>query len=122
MPKRKQWYFYTADKRVRSMGVRVRAISGKLLPRRTKDYLCALLVYHRINGIRVSSVSDLVFGDPRLLRRCTLMEKGISRMPKCMANRIENRREWWTLRWKGKLVFVHSLHLALAKDAKEQVA
>ncbi len=68
--------------------------------------------------LKVGEVADFVCGDPRLLRRCKVIEKGISQMPKDMKNSVPGALYWRTLKWKGKFVFVNVRHIARAEDAK----
>ncbi len=116
MPRKKKWYFYDVETRTPAQSLWTRAISEISLPRNTSEYECAFSC--PIPVMRVGATADLIFGDPRLLRECTLVEKGISGMPEEMKNQLRGPENWWTLRWKGKTIFVSYLHIALAKDAK----
>lgn len=118
--KKQRWFFYDLYRQVSKKSHNyICAISSVRLPRRTNKYDCAGFYSNRLNQtIMVGMTADIIFGDPRFLKRCRLVEKGISKMPEEFRNIIyESRGNWTTWKWNGHLVFLHANQIALAKDA-----
>ena len=95
------------------------ALSSIPLPKHTGDYTCAVYDSESLpSDVKPGDKVDLVFGDPRLLKSSTLVEKGASKMPKEHRSHILLIERWWTWRWRGRLLFMEWRQTALAEKAK----
>lgn len=121
MPKGKLYYYGSLGyyKKFRELYPKgfdgsVYLVSEIKLPEKTRGK-CAFRSLWK-NRIAVGSVVDLVFGDPRILRRCTLISKDARDAPK----EIRRGEKIWKFKYRGKYLWAHSFACIRVSRRKKQ--